>query len=873
MTFADWRGLGILPLQDTEEGVPSSIRRQIVGGRVVSIPEPSGTANPDDAMLVYAENSLGDIHPWMNWSSANPDARTGSWAQAFAAINEKAGASSPGPVTGGAYPPQLQPIGSNAYRADLRYAGRTSLEPKGLPHAVRGSLAIVLPTTDERYPGTVSMATDPRLWCPAAQGPQDCGTTVVDLQPEYEACMDGTSRPGVGGRQALLQSMMKVVPIRDNASGPTSDLLRGPLSAGNGLAWNMAPAMRGGMVGFGLAWGFVDLARGSGGGPTTGGPAQPTTPTTPTTTPITPGGSTGPATPNIPDPGNDDPGNEDPGGDFAGSKKPIEFGQFAPLYDNRYGSAVFASGAGAQLAYGPLHIGAAEDQHQLGVDRDGHPINAGHISTSAFFYSKKDRDCPLLFEGKYPNPGPLPLQSRVHLTYDEDLRHPFADGLPRMGYWRWWAEVPIVPPSDIPTVFPPLDPPPLPPPVRGPTTGGPPGPSPPGPAAPGPVPTPRFPGPGPPMSGQVAGPTSPGPSGPRGRGPTTPNPGSVTGPRFPGYPTTGWRGTPPINPGPSGPYTGPYPPYPDPDPPEPSGPITPSTPTGPAAAPPSGPAEWWVRDQRSRGLMPPAEPVRGSENSEDPHREDAPGSVHRIGQSSKSDVAHYSIMHPFSEGWAAMVFRPQLWVKDYPNIEHNPDLPGRFYKTDELYRPQVMAARAWGAQANGVYDYDQTPAESRARGGTANGGLLFGPPEFEMEDYLGINSTADVTAATTESLLTVAPGAAFALGTPVLDGGLAANGIKISQATGANGSLQVVQLNSSRVAKDLITGQVDQSTGEVIVSLAMGGSQAIQIPRGNDAARPASPGIGYIRINSQGNNDLLEFWNDQGGAWVQLGTP
>jgi len=226
------------------------------------------------------------------------------------------------------------------------------------------------------------------------------------------------------------------------------------------------------------------------------------------------------------------------------------------------------------------------------------------------------------------------------------------------------------------------------------------------------------------------------------------------------------------------------------------------------------------------------------------------------------------------ESYGALAFRPQLWVSGYANLEHGPSLGGDLMREEESFRPQVIALRSWGAQsADGLWDYRQDDQQSRARGGITDGGIFYCPPEFEPEDYFGLGEAKDVFAPSTQGFVTAAPGVAFALGTPVLDGGLAAASVTIAQTVGTNQALDISQLDSTRVPRQHIGCELDQATGEVVVSLAAGGTQAIKIPRGTTAQRPSAiaPAGGMVRINSSGANDVLEFWDVASSTWIQTG--
>jgi len=117
----------------------------------------------------------------------------------------------------------------------------------------------------------------------------------------------------------------------------------------------------------------------------------------------------------------------------------------------------------------------------------------------------------------------------------------------------------------------------------------------------------------------------------------------------------------------------------------------------------------------------------------------------QVGETQPEDVGLYTILHPMQEGFGAIVFRPQLWILDYPNFEHDADRPAIQYEMDEKRRPQVLSMRAWGNQnASGDWSYEEAPNTSRAQGGRSKGGVLFSPSQFEMEDYFAIKSVTDV---------------------------------------------------------------------------------------------------------------------------------
>lgn len=921
--FSDRMDLGYFPLQDhaaAQDGTPVSVRQSIAGGRITRMADPSSGASPADSMLEYGKENglgtLGDIHPWQFWQTRERGVRgMGSWAQVFASIATDAD---------GYYGVfDLQPLRDHGYVNDTRFREKRPAWPAGFPAIPRGTLMLSVAGTEESKQFDLALHTDPRLVAPHVSGPGECGTLVVDLQPSQELCMDGSDRPGIGGRAARLQTLVRVIAVEPNAS--FADLGGGP---GNVLALNYSCSGVEGIPTFGAVWTRLDartsgpITPGGGGGPITQGGSGSGPTTGAGSASRTVRGETAIGAGAFGSFGSDLSGEDE--------RAPQDFGAFSVHRVGDHGVACMS----ATGAYGPIHGGSLGDKHNLGHDRDGHPIQSAHISTGAYFYRDQEKDAPLLFEGDYPHPQPLPLQSRVHLSYDGGPQHPFALGS-RSGYWRWWAEVPYIVPGD--EDDPPVDPPGVP--TRTPTTGGPRGPGgPSGPGAPGGPTTPRGPAaPGAPRPGGPTtggGNTSPpgtGPGGPGGgagsggtgnppvRGPITPNPGGKRFPKLPGTPVTGDPSDP------QGPGTGPTRPHGptrpagpgicatpeplvDPNEPAPRGPVRPGADPGRGRGPirPGGggaggggvsdPTLPWqqlpgTRAELGGGLIMPhgpgGGPGGGGSQVRDPRNDlgrfsgldpvtrrpsHPPGLVEHVGGDTRNSAGLFSIFHPLSEGFASINFRPQLWVAGLPNVEHNPQIPAAVLLLEERTRPQVLTMRAFGAQSltAGDFRHVELPANSRARGGTGNGGVMFAPPRFEPEDYFGINSQVDVEDVTsdraTQGYVLAATGVAFALGLPNIDGSLQANAVTIARdATVATRAL-VVEHNGA----ELIRGYDDGT--DVVLELAQGGSAAVVLPFGSTAQRPATPASGMVRINTSGAADVLEYWDNQAGAWVDAGS-
>ena len=796
-TFVNWPDLGILPLQDHDPKVgkqlPISQRLQVVGGRVAGLSTPDSSSDPRDGVPEYArengKGTLGDLHPWAFWQTKDRGLRgTGSWSMAFAGLTTGGGTGGIGKGGTGTKigPSTVQPIRFGDASADMRYAPKTPGWPECFSTLPQGVMTMVMPTTHEGPTTEVMLYADPRLFAPSTSGPGEAGTLVVDLQPNGEPCMfDPGPRggsPGKQGRAAQLQSMMRVIAM------PRGTAVLPDAQPGNALAWNLSLSRQDGLIGYGLCFAQFEKAKGP---ITTGGTSQ-----RPQNGSQFSGSGSGVA-PGI---GRDVPGapiiirdgGGSGGGGASGSKaRPCDYGAYKPKGEANHGLGFMAHVGGK----GPFTIGGGNDKHRRGTDRDGHPINSGHISTEALFYDDPRRDGALHFEDDYPNPPELKLISKVHLTWD--------DGLDR---WRWYAEVPYVIPG-------------------GPTTGG------------GITKTPK----GPTTTGGRSRPPVPTPTSGRKPGPTTPG-GPGFAPR-PGGPTTGG--------GPGGGGGGGT-----------GGPVTGGTGgSGRFGGLTKREQELWDRYHRSNVN-------RG------------PQHLGKVGDLDAGDRSLFLIHHPMMESFGELAFRPQLTVDGEPAFTHNggASLPGSYL--DELSRPQVLAQRSWGAQTDsGEWGYTVRPSASRARGGTADGGILFSPPEFELEDYFGINSAADVTSPATTSHVMLAPGVKLTFGVPNSDGGAGARGITFEQTQVAGIDIfRMSQLNASRTAVTLMEAQVDTVSGGVLVDLGTGGNQAVRIPRGTSAQQPdpsdgeIGPTGGEIRISTNvfSGVDTPEFFDATLSSWEAL---
>lgn len=899
--ITDRMELGFFPLQDhtsDANGRPISQRQSLGGARMVKIPA------PDDGEGTLLEvgrekylGTLGDVHPWLFWQTRGRELRgSGSWSTSFASMVVDAD-----PYYGSTV---AQPIRDAEWKNDTRYDRKPVAAPAGLAQYPEGAMVLVVPGTQEDQQADLALWADGRLIAPGVEGPGEMGTLVCDLQPAGTICMADSDEPGVGGRHARLQSLVRVIAV------PANQSLGNLGSPGNVLALNYSTSGADGLPGFGAI--FAPVVGIGSGGPITGGssgdPGSGAQDQGESSWDHGQRGRFGGSTLS----GGDTFGDPLPGTAGSDEKTPKSFGTFRAKRRGGHGVALM----GAMGGWGPIHAGAADDKHALGVDADGHPVNSGHIATGAYFFRDRDQDGPLEFGGGYPQPPGWPLRARTHLSWDRLASHYHQTG-PKSGLWRWWTEVPYLAPSSPPTGGRPPnlpDRPDTPPPGGG---------TPPYPGSPGRPTTPGSPGRrrGPGTGGGPPG--NPGRGGPETGGPGRARPPVINpGPPFDrgrpdidqpvggkGYPLGGIPGEDPDGGGGTsgggggagGPSTG--------------GPSTGGPGTGGLLCGERDVAilrsfdasgvlnsvahfgEGWTLSQlmqhgderwlawnsehggdggRLGTTWRDARGAIGRWSGRDPwtrEPEIVPGLIESVGAAASDLVGAYSIHHPLHETFAALSFRPQLAIARYPNFERNPQLHAGMIVADELRRPHVLTARPWGAQAQGDWSYVEKPHSSRARGGTSNGGLLFCPPRFEAEDYFAIGGAVQdvedrTSAKATTSYVCAAPGVAFALGKPTSTGGLATGAVVIRQDTAANNRAIVIEQDSNELFRAYDDG------ADCIVKLGQGGTGAVVIPRGSSGTRPATPAAAMVRARSSSTFDSLEFYDGTNSAWraVLAGT-
>ena len=906
--FQNWQQLGVWPLQDHEEGVPISKRSMLVGGRLTKMTDPEEAGSAADSEVEYGVEdgmgTLGDIHPSTFWQTADRMLRgMGAWNPVFGAITMGGGDGGYGPHTGtkvGAS--EILPVKTGEVSIDGRFAKKTPGYPACFPPVPRGTTMLLVSGMREDKQADVMYHADPRLIAPNVTGPGESGTLVCDLQPSAEICMSGDGTPGIGGRHARLQTLVRVIAMPD-----TMTFL--PKPPGNAVALNYASSGVEGLPGYGMI--FAHMTGGGGTGPTT-----PRGPKGPITQPSAGGrvGSFSNAPPSakalsataLPGSSQSGSGPTGAGGgkesnhgntdlDARDGDTPGSFGKFKPKRRGGHGIAFMAY----EQTFGPIRAGSMNDKHRMGTDKDGHPMNSAHLAADAYIYKDQFLDGPWMFEGIYPRDvRNAQLKMECHIEFDTQQTHPHATGS-KQGRWRVWAEVPFYVPGTGKKKKPP-----------GPLTPGGRGRRTPGPTTPGPT-TPGHPrGPLTPGFGIPGGPITQPPGGPGGfvRGPLTPG---HRGPSHGPYTHGGPRGGPAPSGGGSAPgndVEAPGERYPDPD--KPTGGDEPGGTNDKLRF--DGDEKKWTQELLRKYGFPPSQVTEdaiakrnagsdggpgssggggpgGGGDDDDGDDDDDTGTTTwqeieptvpspNVGGISEQDVGLHAVWHPNQAGFAELSFRPQMTTTDAGNYTHGGTSAGDII-CDESTRPAAVAMRAFGNQnADGTWAYVADPRMSRARGGTVNGGVMFTPPEFEVNDYFGVSSGLDVNSPLTTGYVLATPGVSFALGKPTTTGGIGDTGIVIRQdpTDTISNPLQIVQFRNGS-ATELLTGSVDPTNGEVVVSLS--GTTATRFPVGTTAQRPALPVAGLFRINVDvvppGQSFVQpvgtpEIYDEVKGGWAQL---
>lgn len=405
---------------------------------------------------------VGDITGAVHWPASTRPMPSFSWAwpaQVITGDTEEAPASAGGtgdlfgllgstfavlagfPAIFGASEPESEPVGpvlpvDELWRPDFRYAplfpttppreggGRLWSRPPG------GSYGLVVASSNEREQHEHWFSADDRLIAAHAAGDPLMGSIVSDL--DRESRIDPK-------RQAFLQTLTRVI---FNPTGKF-DLPNDPAEPGEP---GEVLALVLGKTGLGDGYGGMAIDE----------------PNLGVSTPVTPDKETTPST----DPFRSTRNGKlvyDPRGPMrytfettSEDPKPEETFDTFPPTDR-------AIGLLRKAEFGPWDVGGPGDQHQAGVDGDGHPIFSMHIHTGALFRMNNKADGPIAFDPTaYVEVPQLPHLTRAHMRCDYNADHDWIGGAKRKSAWRLQAETFIY----IPPITPPIPPdPPFEPPI------------------------------------------------------------------------------------------------------------------------------------------------------------------------------------------------------------------------------------------------------------------------------------------------------------------------------------------------------------------------------------------------------------------------
>lgn len=607
------------------------------------------------------------------------------------------------------------PIWHDKYDYDARFVDADHYIPKWKNPYPQNYIALSLGATEESEQHRLLLSGDDAIIAPNKNGPGVMGTLVHDLEPE--GVMTRAEPPGVMGRAARFQTFARVAKIKV--------LRKLKLSfPHNSVCWNLSPTGQDGKKGFG--------GMGAVFGPMAVGKKK-----------------------------KDDKRDKDsvPSEDYVAATAADAAGSGITAVESESTTVPADSTQGTKKkseetcvayaekdAYGPFLVGfGKKDKHIHGYTYDGETIHPLHIDTRAIYANRSnyEQDAALDFDHDRPYvpAHTYGMLSEVWLRYDGRSSHDFmGDQLP--GLWRWETTVPYYSsdgPPRPPITPPPGGPPdddddqPPPPHTRPPGGGGPDQPTEPRePRDPGQPGEPREPVP---EDADRPPPWAGGDDGDGDGGHVDPEPDSGDGGGGGSDDTSGARpdtdehdegGGLDLN-DPDAPWN-PGDPWEPPDLRDPIGPLGRHMPP-------------WGRGGRHHW-------VRGYDHG--------------------SGVRERHIMHPETEGFADVVFRPQHATGRVQDFRQGNYVPREVYAEDRR-RPVVLRAAAFGAEADGEWVHAEDPLTGRHKGGTAAGGLVFMPAACDLLDHE--EDFDPVGATVTDAYVTAAPGVYWATGTPDVEAG------------------------------------------------------------------------------------------------------
>lgn len=801
--IVDFREAGLFVLQDHDDVEPAD-RLQLVGVRIIA---PKGSDDPwaghviDDDETGGKKGTAGDIHPWRFFSPGSRD--TGMWSMGVVVgrVTDAAAGRRTKDKRGRTITPGVdfqsasaKPLRTTEYDADGAFMEAEHETPTFWPAFPKGYVVGMSAGTREDGQENLLVSLDPRLVAVNKNESDRMGSFVCDLSPA-----DTISEQ----RAARLQTLTRVAHI------PSIKVWRDGLRLDeSGLAphwtaaWQHTLTGQGGQCGLGSVYGVLEPKSG-GGAPNT--PKDREGPAITPTKDIGPGGAS-----------------EDPGPGFAGGPTAADLnaspgGAVAPAVRDAGGGVVNTGpqnpggdtkkkpkgpkagiGLYAREAWGPMHVGCEGDKHQFGTNEDKEPVNSGHLDPDRTMWFRDDiKDGPLEFDRKPYDPVRAPMVTRAWIRWDDLDVHDW-NGEIKQGRWRLVAESfftgkgdppgkPKEPKDPDPPPFTPRDdvPDPRDPPVT--TPGDPP---------PPPFRSPNDPIPPPSTPPGIPPPTTPGGRGGGGR-PTTPDPRAPGGLLDPDRPYGPIGGIDPGSPGFKPPTDG-------------------RGPYGPRSGGGSGPGKDSARY------------VQRSDPST--HREEA--------------VA----WAPTQLGFSGALAFPQHFDRKDVDLRYSAMPSARSIEVARATTPAVARMMSWGKQSGDTWAYNQRPGYSRVPGGTASGGIMFGPPEIDEMDRGDSFAPAGVTKSTT--YVGVTPCAYFGWGVPQTTDGDLANGSFRAGITSSKLAVQSKASGTWSTAFDIATGLVEFTS-------AIGAAAGVQfVEQGSAPAFVAERAIVYAEDDGSDNTRL-----------------
>ena len=192
----------------------------------------------------------------------------------------------------------------------------------------------------------------------------------------------------------------------------------------------------------------------------------------------------------------------------------------------------------------------------------------------------------------------------------------------------------------------------------------------------------------------------------------------------------------------------------------------------------------------------------------------------------------------------ALIFRPQDLSPNAVDLRQAGGIvPKKAQQKADFETPATARIEAFGYQTNKEWRRTQALNKGRFPGGTANGGLVLMPPEFDITDFAdNFSRNSTILAAVSTTYFTAVPGAYWAGGIPVPSTG----GIKTGYRWGvdSSGNLNFDNVNSSGTATTIVT--LDSTGGALLPA-----DSSVKMGSGSGEAK--IKGTIYSSIDAVGN--------------------